>query len=704
MTNEGSSVAATSRRLPLPSLFLVYVYGVIALGFAVGAYALSRPSQWTMVTEGQWVVLGVLSLALVAGELRPIPISRGGDNTDFITISTTFAVALVILGPVTVAIVAQCLAVILDYVPNRSKPRNLSFNVAQYVLTVAGARMVFGAIAGVPFAAPYTQFNPANEVDLVAAFAAGLVFLVINHALISTVVALQHGLPVLGVITSDIRSQSLTSAVLVSMGPMAALTVQTQWLMLPLLGAPLVAVYRSAQLAVERQRQAQHDALTGLPNRELFRERATPALREAQRSHQRLSIMMIDLDHFKQINDTLGHQVGDELIVEVARRLDDAKPVGATVARLGGDEFAVLLPDVPDLSVAEDVATYLLSVLSKSFSAGGVRLVVQGSIGISMAPDHGDDVHSLMRRADIALYEAKKERARYFAYRPEDDDHTPQRLEIVGDLKAAVDDEQFFLEYQPKMDIATGRINGVEALVRWNHPTRGIVMPDEFIPLAESTGLITPITWFVVDRALQQVRDWGERGVDLTMAVNLSVRHLTDMSLADRVAVALSQWRVPADRLVIEVTESSVMSDPKRAVGVIQSLRRVGVSVSVDDYGTGQTSLAYLKRLDIDELKVDRQFIVNLDPFSSDAVIVRSTIELGHNLGLRIVAEGVEEPETLAWLADAGCDTAQGFYIGRPMSPDAIEATVTQHRDRSTAEQEGSAAAATGRLRLVEQG
>ena len=354
-------------------------------------------------------------------------------------------------------------------------------------------------------------------------------------------------------------------------------------------------------------RQASHDALTGLANRELFRERAVRALEDSQRADQPLAIMMIDLDHFKEINDTLGHQVGDELICEVAHRLEEARPAGATVARLGGDEFAVLLPDIPDLSVAEDVATYLLSVLGKSFSVGGVRLVVQASLGIALAPDHGDDVHTLMRRSDIALYEAKRERARFCAYTSEDEDaHTPQRLTILTDLRSAVEDDQLFLVYQPKIDVASGEVAGVEALVRWNHPTRGIQYPDTFIPLAENTGLIAPITWFVVERALRQVRTWQENGIDLSVAVNLSVRHLTDMSLPDRIAVALERWGVAPSKLVIEVTENSIMTDPKRATVVLQQLRRIGVEIAIDDYGTGHASLNYLKRFDIDELKVDK--------------------------------------------------------------------------------------------------
>ena len=547
------------------------------------------------------------------------------------------------------------------------------FNVAQYAIAIAAARAVYCLVSdsGSTVFGPFVSFDSSVQ-DFVASLCAGLAFLLVNHLLVSAVVALASDQHIMPVFLEDIRFQAMTAGVLAALGPVAAVTIEFQPLMLPLLVAPVVAVHNSATMAVAKEQQANHDALTGLPNRELFRGRAVRALDESKRVQQPLAVMMIDLDHFKEINDTLGHQVGDELICEVARRLDDAKPVGSTVARLGGDEFALLLPDVPDMSVAEDVATYLLSVLGKSFSAGGVRLVVQASLGISLAPDHGDDVHTLMKRADIALYEAKRERARFCAYRAEEDIHTPQRLAILADLRSAVDNDELFLEFQPKVNLASGIVVGAEALVRWNHPTRGIIRPDDFIPLAENTGLITPITWFVVERSLQQVRLWQDAGLDLDVAVNLSVRHLTDMSLPDRIAVALERWGVAPSKLIIEVTESSVMTDPKRAAGVLQQLRRIGVAVAIDDYGTGHASLTYLKRLDIDELKIDRSFIMQLDQDSSDAIIVASTIELGHNLGLRIVAEGVESGATLEWLRGLGCDTAQGYHISRPTTPDGV--------------------------------
>ncbi len=673
------SAASPLRRVAwaLPAYISILV--VIAIGLFVASLIFTPLGSalgpdawvWSIGSPPSGMVVLFLVLAVFVGELRPVPIPRGGDTFDSITISTTFTVALALMGPVIIAVVAQVVAVLIDDLVKHRKPQKTAFNLAQYTIVVMATRAVYCALVGQPVFGPYTEFNPTLW-HLTAALIASLTFLFVNQILISTVVAFASERRVWPVFVEDLRFQAMTAGVLAVLAPVAALVVQQQPLMLPLMVAPVLAVYNSAKLAVAKERQANHDALTGLANRELFRQRSIKALDEAMRTGQPLAIMMIDLDHFKEINDTLGHQVGDELICEVAQRLEEARPVGSTVARLGGDEFAVLLPDIPDISVAEDVATYMLSVLAKSFSAGGVRLVVQASLGISLAPEHGSDVHTLMKKADIALYEAKRERARFCSYRPEKDTHTPQRLSILAELKTAIDDDQLFLVFQPKIDVATGETVGAEALVRWRHPTEGVVFPDEFIPLAENTGLITPITWFVIDRALRQLRIWQDAGLDLTMAVNLSVRHLTDAGLPDRIAVALERWGVAPSRLIVEVTESSIMTDPKRAAVVLSLLRRIGVAVAIDDYGTGHASLTYLKRLDIDELKIDKSFIMQLDPTSSDAIIVASTIELGHNLGLRIVAEGVEDGATLQWLSALGCDVAQGYHVGRPMTPEAL--------------------------------
>ncbi len=642
-----------------------FIAAVGGTGLLGTLFVLTFAPHWTDL-RAYPAVLGLLALAVVLGELRPIPISRGDDTTDNITISTTFSVALVLVGPLSFALLVQLFAVALDDVWARRSPAKVIFNLGQYAVTLLASRAVFSAMSGVPFLSGHTIFDPRTE--LVAALVSGLVFFAVNHTLISSVVALASDRPVLGILRDDLRFQAATSGVLVVLGPLAALAAQSTSWMLPLLAAPVLAVHHSASMALAREHEALHDPLTGLANRQLFREKAERTLAESRRTGLQVAVLMIDLDHFKEINDTLGHHIGDDLIREVASRLDAAKPDGAVVARLGGDEFAVLLRELPEPAAAEETAAAMLLDLGRPYSAGEVRLVVQASIGIAMSPSHGDDVHTLLKRADIALYEAKRERASFAVYRPESDTHTPQRLSLLADLVNAVTDDGLWVAYQPKIDVVSGRIVGAEALVRWDHPVRGLVGPDDFIPLAENTGLIGMVTWFVLDRSLNQCKQWLDAGLDLGVAINLSARHLSDVGLPDRITAALDRWAVPSSRLTVEVTESGLMTDPRRAAQVLSALRRAGVQISIDDYGTGQASLGYLKRLDIDELKIDKSFITRLVDNQHDAIIVRSTIELAHNLGLRVVGEGIEDESTLAWLRAAGCEQAQGFHIGRPMT------------------------------------
>jgi len=660
----GAADTAAPPHARLTALTL-YIAIVSFLGIG-GTVAVLATSSHLEDLRAHTAELGLLAFALILGELRPIPISRGDDTTDNITISTTFAVALVLVGPLGFALAVQAVAVLLDDLRARRSPAKVLFNLGQYELTILASRATYSALSGHKFLGGHEMFVPSQ--DLFAGLAAGFVFFFVNHMLISAVVALASGRPIWVMLREDLRFQTATSGVLVALGPLAALAAQATPWMLPLLAAPVLAVHHSASTALDREREALHDPLTGLANRQLLREKAERALVHCERDDTGLAVLMIDLDHFKEINDTLGHHIGDELIQEVASRLEASRPEGATVGRLGGDEFAVLLPDLVDPLEAERTADRLLVELGLPYSAGDVRLVVQASIGIALFPEHGGDIHTLLKRADIALYEAKRERASFRVYQPEVDTHTPQRLSLLADLVNAVDEERLRVDFQPKIDLTTGRIVGAEALVRWDHPLRGVVGPDEFIPLAENTGLIAPITWFVVDQALRQCRAWQVAGLEIGVAVNLSARHLSDVGLPERFADSLSHWSVDPTWLTVEITESSLMTDPRRATQVLSALRRTGVQIAIDDYGTGQASLGYLKRLDIDELKIDKSFIIPLVDNEHDAIIVRSTIELAHNLGLRVVGEGVEDQTTLEWLRSAGCEQAQGFHTGRPMS------------------------------------
>jgi diguanylate cyclase (GGDEF)-like protein len=461
--------------------------------------------------------------------------------------------------------------------------------------------------------------------------------------------------------------------VLLAFGPVVAVATTFSLLLIPLILLPISAVHRSAKLAVDREREALSDGLTGLPNRLFLLERTSRALDVGGRAGVGTAVLIVDLDHFKEINDTLGHYVGDQLLRQVGARLRMVMRVGDTVARLGGEEFGVLACDLDGRADAEQVADRLVSALMQPFTIDGVRLDVQASVGIALSPDHGDDATTLLQRADVALYTAKEHRGTYACYRPERDLHSVERLALLGDLREGVNDGQLRVYYQPKCDTATGALVGLEALVRWDHPTRGLVFPDDFIPIAENTGLIRLLTLEVLDQALGFARKLRDAGNPLGVAVNISVRCLSDLELPGQVAGLLGRWGVPPEALTLEVTETSIMVDPPRTMTVLGLLRDLGVSLSIDDFGTGYSSLAYLKRLEAHELKIDKSFVFTMTSNSNDAVIVRSTIELGHNLGLRLVAEGVEDAETWTMLKALGCDVVQGYHLSRPLPADQVE-------------------------------
>jgi diguanylate cyclase (GGDEF)-like protein/PAS domain S-box-containing protein len=414
--------------------------------------------------------------------------------------------------------------------------------------------------------------------------------------------------------------------------------------------------------------QATHDALTGLPNRLLLRDRLEQALSAAARRAGEAAVLLIDLDRFKEINDTLGHSYGDELLRQVGPRLGEVLRDGDTVARLGGDEFAVLLPAVDGVAEARLVAGRLQAALHRRFEVNGVGLDVEASVGIALSPWHGTDTEELLRNADIAMYVAKELKAGAVVFEPEEHQTAPSRLTVLGDLRSALErDGELFLQYQPKFTLDGERIEGAEALLRWQHPQRGPIPPAEFIPVAEGTGIILRLTERVLDMALGQLRRWRDAGVAVPVAVNLSTRCLLDAGLPDLVERLLAEHGVPASLLRLEVTESAVMGDASRCLEVLQRLHDLGVRLSIDDFGTGYSSMAYLRRLPVDELKIDRSFVLGMTTTQQDAVLVRTAIDLGHNLGLTVVAEGVEGAEHVSALRELGCDIAQGFHYARPM-------------------------------------
>ncbi len=418
--------------------------------------------------------------------------------------------------------------------------------------------------------------------------------------------------------------------------------------------------------------QATHDALTELPNRVLLQDRLTQALADAARDATPIALLLLDLDRFKEINDTLGHHVGDQLLQRIGPRVLELLRGADTMARLGGDEFAVLLPGAEE-AAATALATEILAALAVPFMLEGQSLDVGASIGIALAPAHGDDAATLLRHADVAMYVAKRGHQGHAVYDPAQDGNNPLRLGLMGELRAAIAQGELLLHYQPKLDHTSGRVSGVEALLRWPHPVHGLIAPDQFIPLAEQTGLIAPLTWWVLETALAQCQTWARNGLLLGVAVNLSARTLHDLALPARIAALLATYGVPAGLLTLEVTESALMADPTRALNVLTQLAEQGVCLAIDDFGTGYSSLAYLKRLPVHQLKIDRSFIQHLVEGGADAAIVASTIGLGHHLGLRVVAEGVETAEAWQLLAASGCDVSQGYHLSRPVTATELE-------------------------------
>jgi diguanylate cyclase (GGDEF)-like protein len=422
--------------------------------------------------------------------------------------------------------------------------------------------------------------------------------------------------------------------------------------------------------------EAAHDGLTGLPNRALLLERIEAALGESDSADDGAALLLLGIARFREVNDTLGHTHGDALIVAVGRRLDDLAGDGDVVARLGGDEFAVLLRGVGGDAGARAAAEVVREAMRTPFEVAGLSLAIDVSLGLALLPagsaeaeadmDVRVDAETVLRHADVAMSEAKRGHAGLAVYAFEHDHHSTEQLQLLGELRIALAQRQLVLHYQPKFDVVTGEVRGVEALVRWQHPERGLLAPDSFVPTAERTGLINALTDYVLDVALGKAAQWLEQGLSVPMAVNISARSLLDAGFPDRVLDTLSARRIPPSSLILEITETTIMEDPEHALAALQRLHDAGVYLSIDDFGTGYSSLAYLKRLPVDEIKIDRSFISSLAVDARDRLIVASTVSLGRALGLDVVAEGVEDEQTLAVLQTLGCDLAQGFLFGRP--------------------------------------
>jgi predicted signal transduction protein with EAL and GGDEF domain len=516
-------------------------------------------------------------------------------------------------------------------------------------------------------------------------------YLLISRTLLWLCVAPPGGLPSMA--STALLRQGLVAVALLCIAPLIVVVAVDKPVILPLFAVPLMALDSTMWMASARAEDQLLDPLTGLPNRQWLLERTRAAIEDAEAGQARCALVLIDLDSFRSVNDTLGHLTGDQLLLQISDRIQRAVhgpepgksgksgepgdaalaghaalPRDAAAARLGGDEFAVLLPRVDSATSAQRAARALLGSLGAPLDLDGLTLVVEASAGVAIYPDHSPEAEGLLRRADVAMYAAKRDRSGVEVYEASRDVNTPDRLGLLGDLRRALDSGEVELHYQPKVRF-DGAVAGLEALVRWQHPERGKVPPDEFITIAETSGLMPRLTEYVLEAALGQVARWREAGLTVPVAVNVSPRDVFTPGFAGAVAARLARHGVPAGSLQLEITEHVMLEDPQQAADALAGLTGHGVRMSLDDFGTGYSSLVHLRRLPVSELKIDRSFVARLSVDSEDAEIVRCTVELAHSLGLVVVAEGVEDDETWERLRDLGCDAVQGWLVAAAMPP-----------------------------------
>ncbi|MFZ0974291.1 MAG: EAL domain-containing protein [Solirubrobacteraceae bacterium] len=651
-----------------------------------GARVPRQPPRWFAVLHVVLFVATVVAVALTAHDadwrLAPLVVivlfSVASDATAVETGTHRLKISGSFLGIILASVLLGCgpavvigVATVCAGWVRWREPRHMFFNnLATYAWFPLITAMSFHGLVALGHTGPH-DVGYYLFVFAVFVFALALNFIGIvgYHAYLgrSSLVAKVHDV-VLPVLSADLFSALLTMAavyVAVELGTTGiALFGMVLLIFQYLIGELLKSKHRGEEL----RRRATTDELTGLPNRELFRARLDERIAAARVGEEAFGVMLLDLDRFKEINDTLGHHFGDEMLRDLGPRLGAVIGPEGLVARLGGDEFAVLPGEnTGDPVELEAIAQRLMACVQEPVNVDEMTLEVGVSIGIARFPRDGEDPHSLLRSADVAMYAAKEAHAGCKVYATALDRHSVRRLNVLSEFRRGLDSDEIVVFYQPIMHMNGLRVHGAEALVRWQHPELGLLPPSDFMPLVEQTGLIGPLTRHVLERAVAQCAAWRRAGEELTVSVNLSVRNLLDPDLPSLIADLLKIYRLTPSALELEITESMLMSDPERSLVTLTRLSQLGVGLSVDDYGTGYSSLANLRRLPIDELKIDRSFVSPMLSDESDLIIVRSTINLGHDLGLKVVAEGVEDEATLRRLEKLGCDLAQGYHFSKPL-------------------------------------
>jgi len=626
------------------------------LAAAASVAVLTRTQGWKLDGSVRFWLLGAFVLA---GELLPIAVPRR-HGLDKVTLSTAFAFAVLMCSGILPACAVYAASSIIADVYARTSPEKVVFNASQYILSIAGA----GAVLILAHAAPPVTLH-ASVVPALAL--AALACFLVNHVLAGTGAAVLADLPVRPYLADDVPFHALTAGCLFLLAPWVVASSDTSVALIPVAFGPVLAIYVAGRQAGVNAHRAYHDRLTGLPNRWLLSDSVTTAIESAERSGVGVAVMIVDLDDFKSINDTLGHHFGDRVLQLVAPRLADAVGSRGLLARLGGDEFAALVEGITEPGEAMRCADRLLAALEAPCEVDSLSLHVTASVGVACYPQHGRTVDELLRHADVAMYNAKGERSTSAMYAHEHDEYSIDRLALAAQLRRGIERGELVVHYQPKIPLGDHGVCAVEALVRWNHPQLGCIGPEGFVPLAEQTGLIKAVTEWVLDAALAQCAAWRREGLEVRFGVNVSTRSLLDHELPDVARSLLDRYAVPAELLQLEITESRFVADLGRAQTVLHELRAMGVTIAIDDFGTGYSSLSQLQQLPVDEIKIDRSFVMRMETDHDDGVLVRSIIELGRNLGLHVTAEGVETATVHHTLRGLGCDFAQGYFVSRPV-------------------------------------
>ncbi len=692
---DAGRAEAEAIRNAVPRDRAAWIYGFVAATLAA-AILVSAPSfpdfpGVVALRDPEFWFIAVLALMVDAWPFST-PV-RARAATVYSSIAFTFA--LLLGWGLAAAVTVQALAVLISSVRLRHAPWRALLNIGQYTLSFAAADLVL-VTAGVARLSEDAPSLRPSTLEVLAILASVIAWFVVNRLLVTTALTLRFGGPWTSVLTRSLRQDGLWTLSLLALGPLVAAAGNVSALLVPLMLLPLFTVTELAIFTAEQARLSRVDELTGLPNRKaLFAQMREEARTYSERStwlrtgrqrltedRRRMALLLLDIDQFRRVNDALSHAVGDRLLGAVAVRLRQAIGADGMVARLGGDEYAVLAPRLADHDAAGVLACRVADALAEPVTLDTLPLDVTAAIGVAIYPDHGTDSTTLLRHAEVAMYDAKDRGSIYAIYTAEAEQHTPEKLEMLADLRRALDSgsDEVQLFYQPQVDLANGEVVGTEALLRWNHPEKGFVSPEVLIKVAEQTAVMRLITGWVLEEAVGQLAKWKAQGLTLRTSINVSARDLHRPDFVEDLATLLADRGVSANQVQLEITEGALMADPRRVLVTLHRLDKLGVALSLDDFGTGYSSLQHLRRLPLAEVKIDRSFVLGMTNDSDDAAVVRSIIDLARALGLRVVAEGVEDEDTRRLLVASGCEVGQGWYFARPMPADAFGTWLGRYR------------------------